>query len=46
MLIGGLVLLAADPAGRSLFQPIEIPAGIVVSVLAAPYFLYLLRDHL
>ncbi|MDR2135113.1 MAG: iron ABC transporter permease [Treponema sp.] len=43
MLVGGLLLLAADTAGRSLFQPLEIPAGIVVSVLAAPYFLYLLR---
>lgn len=45
MLTGGLLLLLADTAGRSLFQPIEIPAGIVISVLAAPYFLYLLRDQ-
>jgi iron complex transport system permease protein len=45
MLTGGLLLLAADTAGRSLFQPIEIPAGIVISVLAAPYFLYLLRGE-
>lgn len=45
MLTGGLLLLLADTAGRSLFQPIEIPAGIVVSVLAAPYFLYLLRGQ-
>jgi iron complex transport system permease protein len=45
MLTGGLLLLAADTAGRSLFQPIEIPAGIIVSVLAAPYFLYLLRGQ-
>lgn len=44
MLTGGLLLLAADTAGRSLFQPIEIPAGIVISVLVAPYFLYLLRS--
>lgn len=43
MLIGGLLLLMADTIGRSLFQPIEIPVGIVISVLAAPYFLYLLR---
>lgn len=45
LLIGGLLLLLADTAGRSLFQPIEIPAGIVVSVLAAPYFLYRLREQ-
>jgi iron complex transport system permease protein len=46
MLIGGLLLLLADTMGRSLFQPIEIPVGIVVSVLAAPYFLYLLRKQM
>lgn len=45
MLIGGLFLLMADTVGRSLFQPIEIPAGIVVSILAAPYFLFLLRNR-
>lgn len=43
MLLGGLLVLLADTIGRSLFQPIEIPVGIVISVLAAPYFLYLLR---
>lgn len=46
MLIGGLLLLMADTIGRSLFQPIEIPVGIVISVLAAPYFLYLLRKQI
>ncbi len=43
MLLGGLLLLIADTIGRSLFGIIEIPAGIVISVLAAPYFLILLR---
>lgn len=46
MLIGGLLLLIADTIGRSLFQPIEIPVGIVIFVLAAPYFLYLLRKQI
>jgi iron complex transport system permease protein len=45
MFTGGLLLLLADTLGRSLFQPIEIPVGIIVSVLAAPYFLYLLRKQ-
>ena len=40
---GALLLLAADLAGRLLFAPTEIPAGIVTAVLAAPYFLYLLH---
>ncbi len=32
----------ADTIGRSILEPSEIPAGIVVAVLGAPYFLYLL----
>ena len=43
MLLGGLLLLIADTIGRSLFGIIELPAGIMISVLAAPYFLILLR---
>ena len=45
MLLGALLLLLADTLGRSAFQPREIPAGIVISVLAAPYFLFLLRRY-
>lgn len=43
MLFGALMLLLADTLGRSAFQPREIPVGIVIAVLAAPYFLFLLR---
>ncbi len=45
MMAGGLLLLLADTIGRSLFNQIEVPAGIVISILAAPYFLYLLRKE-
>ncbi|MCS7459111.1 iron ABC transporter permease [Paenibacillus doosanensis] len=41
-LTGGLLLIVADTIGRSIMQPEEIPAGIVVAVIGAPYFLYLL----
>ena len=41
-LLGGLLVLMADTIGRSIFEPSEIPAGIVVAILGAPYFLYLL----
>ncbi|MFO1444466.1 iron ABC transporter permease [Bacillus sp. Bva_UNVM-123] len=41
-LTGGLLLLLSDTIGRWIVQPSEIPAGIVVSVIGAPYFLYLL----
>lgn len=41
-LVGGLLVLMADTIGRSILEPSEIPAGIVVAVLGAPYFLFLL----
>ncbi|MGF9976632.1 iron ABC transporter permease [Viridibacillus arvi] len=41
-LIGSLLLITADTIGRWILQPSEIPAGIVVAVIGAPYFLYLL----
>ncbi|MCZ8533309.1 iron ABC transporter permease [Psychrobacillus psychrodurans] len=41
-LTGGLLVLIADTIGRWILQPSEIPAGIIVSVIGAPYFLYLL----
>jgi iron complex transport system permease protein len=40
---GAVLVLVADLAGRLLFAPTEIPAGIVTSIVAAPYFLALLR---
>ncbi|MES0857414.1 iron ABC transporter permease [Geobacillus sp. G4] len=41
MLIGGWLLLAADTIGRNaLAEP--LPAGVIVSLIGAPYFIYLL----
>jgi iron complex transport system permease protein len=40
---GAVLVLVSDVIGRMLFSPTEIPVGIVTSVLAAPYFLFLLR---
>jgi iron complex transport system permease protein len=40
---GALLLLASDLAGRLLFAPTEIAVGVVTSIVAAPYFLYLLH---
>ncbi|AZK49061.1 FecCD family ABC transporter permease [Paenibacillus lentus] len=39
---GSLLVIVADTIGRWLMQPSEIPTGIVVAVIGAPYFLYLL----
>jgi iron complex transport system permease protein len=40
---GALLVLGADVIGRSLFGATEIPVGLVTAIIAAPYFLYLLR---
>ncbi|MGC4029635.1 MAG: iron ABC transporter permease [Steroidobacteraceae bacterium] len=39
---GALLLLLADLAGRLLFAPVVVPAGIVVAYLGVPVFLHLL----
>ncbi|KPB04550.1 FecCD family ABC transporter permease [Bacillus sp. CHD6a] len=41
VLIGGWLLLFADTMGRNLID-IGIPAGIMVALIGAPYFMYLL----
>jgi iron complex transport system permease protein len=41
-LVGGLLLIVADTLARWVLQPAEIPTGIIVAVIGAPYFLYLL----
>lgn len=41
-LVGALLVITADTLGRWIIQPSEIPTGIVVAVIGAPYFLYLL----
>jgi iron complex transport system permease protein len=41
-IFGAILLLAADTAGRTLFSPVIIPVGIVISYIGVPLFLYLL----
>ena len=41
-LIGTLLLLFSDLLSRSLLTTSEIPVGLVISVIGAPYFIYLL----
>ncbi len=42
ILVGAVLMLAADIISRTLLMPNEIPVGIVAAVIGAPYFLYLL----
>ncbi|MBO4556662.1 MAG: iron chelate uptake ABC transporter family permease subunit [Elusimicrobiales bacterium] len=39
---GAILLCAADTAGRAAFSPHEIPAGIIMALCGAPFFLWLL----
>ena len=41
-LIGANLVMLADLVGRTLFLPLDLPAGIFVAVLGTPFFLYLL----
>jgi iron complex transport system permease protein len=41
-LLGAILVMAADLAGRMLFAPMEIPAGVFTAAVGAPYFVYLL----
>jgi iron complex transport system permease protein len=41
-LIGAILVLSADCVGRNILVPIELPAGLVIALIGAPYFLYLL----
>jgi iron complex transport system permease protein len=41
-LIGGILVMLADLVGRTLFSPLEIPAGVFTASIGAPYFIYLL----
>ena len=46
-LTGGILVILADLLGRTLFAPSELPVGILMSLIGAPYFLILLirRKH-
>ncbi len=41
-LTGAVLVSAADTVARVIVQPSEIPTGIMVAIIGAPYFLYLL----
>ncbi len=41
-LIGALLVLVADTIGGTIFAPVVLPVGIMLSILGGPFFLYLL----
>ncbi|MDR1378224.1 MAG: iron ABC transporter permease [Synergistaceae bacterium] len=41
-LVGGAALLVCDTVARTLWAPADLPVGIIISFLGAPFFLWLL----
>ncbi|MNM02573.1 Iron-uptake system permease protein FeuC [compost metagenome] len=44
-LLGAALVLAGDFIGRTIFSPAQLPVGIVLSVIGAPYFVWLLASR-
>ena len=42
MLSGGVLVALADVLGRTLIAPAQVPAGLMVSLIGAPYPVWLL----
>lgn len=42
VLLGAIIVVLADLAGRTLFRPADVPAGALTAAVGAPFFLYLL----
>ena len=42
-LIGSLLLVVSDTLARGIHPPLDIPVGVIVTIVGTPYFLYLLR---
>lgn len=42
VLLGAFLLVLSDTVGKVILQPSGIPAGIIVAIIGAPYFLYLM----
>ena len=42
VLVGALLLVVADTIGRTVTSPAQVPAGLVVALIGAPYFVFLL----
>lgn len=45
-LLGSALVVGADTVARTILRPVEIPVGIFMAFLGAPFFLYLLRKGL
>ena len=42
-LVGAALVMICDTMARVILDPVEVPVGIIMALLGAPFFLYLLR---
>ena len=43
LLIGAVLVCAADTIGRTVVAPAQVPAGLMIALIGAPYFVWLLK---
>ncbi|MBN2737717.1 MAG: iron ABC transporter permease [Spirochaetales bacterium] len=43
MLLGAIIVILCDLIGRVIMAPLELPVGIVMAFVGAPFFIFLLR---
>ncbi|MEU6841858.1 iron ABC transporter permease [Streptomyces sp. NPDC046716] len=44
MLLGGVLVCVADALGRTVVAPAQMPAGLMIALVGAPYFVWVLRQ--
>ncbi|MGC4951517.1 iron ABC transporter permease [Streptomyces sp. DT224] len=44
MLLGGALVCVADTLGRTVAAPSQVPAGLMIALVGAPYFVWVLRQ--
>jgi len=42
-LLGAALMMLCDTIARTIIEPIELPVGIIMAIIGAPFFLFLLR---
>lgn len=45
MVAGGVLLLVADTAARTVVAPLQLPVGVLTALIGVPMFLFLLSRH-
>lgn len=43
--LGAGIMVICDCIARLLFDPVELPVGVIMALLGAPFFLYLIRER-